>query len=263
MREKQFRLYSLFIWNYDCCPATKGVYEHYSFFPPSPFPPPLPILCRNVLPCIPSNSPGPQEVLQEAQKLFDAAPASCPPLSHVTSSYSSLLLLGKELEEMRWFLLPHEAQLQLTGHSAGFFRVPFEPKAYESDQSCLSIVADEWDRHWNPSYWQKTRERRGREGQWMLYPAISRPNGVPARYGQGTPIRVKSMSLTCLYTDRFADTTGSTGSLNGLSSDSSGGESRRRWRRRRGRGGGRGGGRGVGREEQTITFKQSQDCTIF
>ena len=202
-----------------------------------------------------------QEVLQEAQKLFDEAKLTATSCTDLEDEYSSLLLMGKEMEEMRWFLLPYEAQLHLLGCPLPSVHIPFEPRNYESEQWRPVDYRDEWDRHWNPSYWKDTRGRSTQDGQWVLYPAAPNQNGLraPTHLTQGYLLGTRrgSVSLTCLYSSQCVDL-GSTGSLDQPSSFGGSGEVRwrkRLWKRRW--------GERKGKQKQSITFNQQNKCVVM
>ena len=127
-----------------------------------------------------------QVVLDEAQKLFDQAMEnSMGRSSQLAQDYSSLMLLGKEMEEMRWFMVPYEAHLCLTNCHLPKIQVPFKPRNYEHDNWYSKEYLNEWDKHWNPSFWEETKAQRSSEKstavitrsyrQLTIYPADQRP----------------------------------------------------------------------------------------
>ena len=161
--------------------------------------------------------------------------------SKLAQEYSNLLLLGKEMEEMRWFLLPYEAHLFLNGCPLPRVQIPFQPRNYEEDNWYDPDYLTEWDRHWNPSYWRELQKKRIHKDsgvqvtcqwQWTIYPASDHtPSQKPTTLKQSvTPGQLRgkkaaSVSMTCLYSSRTkANPTGSTVSLasplsSGYSSD--------------------------------------------
>ena len=148
---------------------------------------------------------------------------------------------------MRWFLLPYEAHLYLSGCPLPRVQVPFEPRNYESDNWRDDEYLNEWDKHWNPSFWEDVKDKRLAAKapqttslwQWTIYPANNSPDQERDENPNKTPpeghlIRTKkgSVSMTCLYTSRMnIDPIESTGSLtlsfHGSSGYSSGEEERR------------------------------------
>ena len=160
--------------------------------------------------------------------------------------------MGREMEEMRWFLVPYEAHLYLTGSSRPpSIRVPFQPRDYEGDNWYDSQYLDEWDRHWNPAYWKEVEEQRNSgqfssyyvaptcRWQWTIYPANQSPvpmiqlQPVTEKVGGGQLLvrRKKAFaSLECLYSEEMKiESVGSMGSLesplsSGYSSDGDRGE---------------------------------------
>ena len=136
---------------------------------------------------------------------------------------------------MRWFLLPYEAHLFLSGCPLPHVQVPFEPRDYESDNWRDDEYLNEWDKHWNPSFWEDVKDERlaakaakapqtNSLCQWTIYPTINspdhkrdeKPDKTPRYRPQGNLIGTKkgSVSMSCLYTSRMnADPIGSTGSL--------------------------------------------------
>lgn len=180
--------------------------------------------------------------------MFDrAAEVSSSYSSKLAQEYSSLLLLGKEMEEMRWFLLPYEAHLYLNGCPLPRVEIPFQPRNYEEDHWYDPDYLTEWDRHWNPSYWKELQKERSHKDsgvdrshkdsgverdsdvqvtcrwQWTIYPASDHTPSqkqqptTPKQYvtgGQLAGKKAASVSMTCLYTSRTtANPIGSTASL--------------------------------------------------
>ncbi|CAI8057896.1 hypothetical protein GBAR_LOCUS31510, partial [Geodia barretti] len=161
-----------------------------------------------------------QGVLEEAKLLFErAAEESVPRSSQLARDYSALMLLGKEMEEMRWFMVPYEAHLYLTGSCPPVIRVPFEPRDYTHGDWYSSQYLNEWNKHWNPHYWEETKRERElgedpviiHQWQWTIYPA----NRSPTHKIQLQPIRDKGpggmrekkafASMECLYSEREAE----------------------------------------------------------
>ena len=128
--------------------------------------------------------------------LFErAGEESVPRSSQLAREYSAMMLLGREMEEMRWFLVPYEAHLFLTSsHPPPAIQVSFQPRDYENDDWYSHQFLKEWDKHWNPHYWEEVKHERETEGdapvishrwQWTIYPA----NRSPAHKVQLQPIR--------------------------------------------------------------------------
>ena len=158
--------------------------------------------------------------MEEAKLLFErAAEESVPRSSQLARDYSALMLLGKEMEEMRWFMVPYEAHLYLTGSCPPVIRVPFEPRDYTHGDWYSSQYLNEWNKHWNPHYWEETKRERElgedpviiHQWQWTIYPA----NRSPTHKIQLQPIRDKGpggmrekkafASMECLYSEREAE----------------------------------------------------------
>ena len=127
-------------------------------------------------------------MLAAAERLFEKARKDSIPLSRQQAQdYSNLLLLGSETEEMRWFLVPYEAHLYLTGCHPPLVQVPFTPRNYECDEWYDDEYLNEWDRHWNPGLWVEVESQRTRAvqpaavsertSQWLMtiYPANQTP----------------------------------------------------------------------------------------
>lgn len=159
-----------------------------------------------------------QEVLQEAKQLFErAVEESVPRSSQLAQDYSTLMLLGREMEEMRWFMVPYEAHLYLTGCHPPAIKVPFQPRDYEHDHWYSRQYLEDWDRHWNPHYWEEVRREReaekkngedpGNQWQWTIYPATRSPTHMihlqPIRLqpkgGHPTCEKKAFASMECLH----------------------------------------------------------------
>lgn len=143
------------------------------------------------------------------------------------------------MEEMRWFLVPYEAHLYLTGTKPPKIQIPYEPRNYERDTWYTSDYLNEWDEHWNPGYWEEVKSQRisGQQSsveksrnqwQWTIYPANHSPIHLqPISYYEPLSTRRKKAfaSVECLISSEMkVDTNGSTASLasprsSGYSSD--------------------------------------------
>ena len=163
--------------------------------------------------------------------MFDnAAEASIPRSNKLAQDYSSFMLVGKGMEEMRWFLLPYEAHLYLTGCRLPQVKVPFRPRNYETDNWYGEEYLDEWDHHWNPRLWEKlTEDKRAGAAphitcnwQWTIYPSNQSPSHriQPSRHklyltqGELAGKKKASASMSCLYsTEINTSVLGSTHSL--------------------------------------------------
>ena len=101
-------------------------------------------------------------MLEEAAILFDrASEESMARSSQLARDFSDLMLLGREMEEMRWFLVPYEAHLYLTGPRPPAVSIPFQPRDYKNDSWYTRHYLDDWDMHWNPTYWEAVKNERG------------------------------------------------------------------------------------------------------
>ena len=226
--------------------------------------------------------------MEEAKLLFEgAAKESGRRSSKLAQDYCSLMLLGKEMEEMRWFMVPFEAHLYLTGCRPPAIQVPFQPRDYTRSDWYTSQYLNEWDKHWNPSYWEKTKSER-EENPVIRQLTIYLVNQSPAHKIQLQPIRDECkgglrekkafVSMECLYNLReVEERRGSVGKRPG-SLDSSGyssvgeegqgtvteakGKAKRR-RRRKGKAGKRSGKSG----QVVITYgedsHQGKKCAIM
>lgn len=73
-----------------------------------------------------------QEVLRAARRVFSSAASFDYSSLDVTPSASYSMLSAKEAEELRWFLLPHDANLHLKGTPPPPVHIPFSPKTYQT-----------------------------------------------------------------------------------------------------------------------------------
>lgn len=146
---------------------------------------------------------------------------------------------------MRWFLLPYEAHLYITDCYLPRVQVPFQPRNYESDNWYDEDYLNEWDKHWNPGFWEEVKNKRRpteesvpqitSRWQWTINPANHSPSHrvelpiPPKRYLQLAGKKETSVSMSNLYysSTKSSDLIGSTASLSPISSGySSGGEDR-------------------------------------
>ena len=133
-----------------------------------------------------------QRVLEEAAILFErASEESLARSSQLAQSYSELMLLGKEMEEMRWFLVPYEANLYLSGSHPPPITVPFQPRDYERDDWYGSEHLEQWDKHWNPSYWEKVKSKMTSEGDAPVISRLWQLTIYPANQSSGHRIQLQ------------------------------------------------------------------------
>lgn len=73
-----------------------------------------------------------QEVLRAARRVFSSAASFDYSSLDITPSASYSMLSGEDAEELRWFLLPHDANLHLRGMPPPPVHIPFSPKTYHT-----------------------------------------------------------------------------------------------------------------------------------